>query len=68
MSIGKWDHLCTYVREQAKADGAVVIVLNKDMEQAGFSVQAPLQFSFTLPEMLRHLADVIEADLKQGKL
>lgn len=65
---GKWDHLCTYVREQSKAEAAVLILLDMQVERAGFSVQAPLPWLRTLPNMLRDLAQDIESDLKRRKL
>jgi hypothetical protein len=38
MATGKYDDLCTYVREQTKADGVVVIVVGGDKGH-GFAVQ-----------------------------
>ena len=58
---GKYDELCTYVREQTKAAGVVVIVLGGE-DGHGFSVQAPLEVAATLPRLLRIMADSIERD------
>lgn len=58
---GKYDHLCTYVRKQANAKAAIVIIAdNSASNGAGFSVQAPLDLLLTLPAVLRDLADQIE--------
>lgn len=64
---GKYDDLCTYVREQAKAEGAIVIVYN-GLRGNGFEVQATLPLTLRLPEMLRTMADQIEAMHSKGVL
>lgn len=56
---GKYDDLCTYVREQAKAEGAVVLVFNGKHGE-GFSAQLSLVLRMTLPGILRRMADDIE--------
>lgn len=56
---GKYDALCTYVREQAKAVGAAVIIV-KGEKGSGFSVQAPASLGLALPQMLRMMADEME--------
>lgn len=58
---GRYDDLCTHVRETAKAEGAAVIVLH-GTSGSGFSVQVPPQMAIALPSMLRMLADDIEKD------
>jgi hypothetical protein len=63
---GKYDDLCTYVRRQAKADGAVVIVLNGNKGH-GFSVQADLMSTVLLPELLETLAADIRKSHGKGK-
>lgn len=60
---GKYDDLCIYVREQAKAEGAIVIVLGGH-KGSGFSVQLPILAADRLPTILRETADKIEKDLK----
>jgi hypothetical protein len=60
---GKYDGLCTYVREQTKAFGAAVMVWG-GTEGFGFSVQAPIEVVKDLPRMLRSMADQIEKDNK----
>lgn len=60
---GKYDHLATYVREQAQAEAVILIVVGGD-RGGGFSVQAhSLDITASLPALLRHIADEIEADL-----
>lgn len=59
---GKYDELCTYVRNVTNAHGVVVIIAGGE-RGSGFSVQSTHpQFQFTLPQILRHVADQIEAD------
>lgn len=60
---GKYDDLATQAREQAKAEGVIVIVL-KGEHGSGFSCQANLEVTLALPRMLRMMADDIEKDLK----
>jgi len=57
---GKYDDLCTKVREEAQAVGAVVIVLNGNCG-SGFSVQGPPELSIMLPELLESLASEIRS-------
>ena len=63
MSIGpgKYDDLCTYVREQAKAEGAIVIVFNGSKGH-GFSAQLPLPPSelSTIASIFRDVARQID--------
>lgn len=69
LGAGKYDQLCTYVREQAGAQGALLLVLG-GTKGPGFSLQADLVTTLRLPAILRDLADQIEADggpLRAGK-
>lgn len=60
---GKYDYLCTYVRESAQAEAVVVIVFGGN-KGPGFSVQATTPTATAqLPKLLRMLADQIESDL-----
>lgn len=52
---GKYDDLCTHVREQSGAAGVVVIVLG-GKRGSGFSCQADLPTTLALPEMLETIA------------
>ena len=56
---GKYDALATKVRTEAKAEGAVVIIVNGDKGN-GFSAQLSPALTLLLPSMLRHMADQIE--------
>lgn len=66
MGEGKYNDLCTYVREQAQATGAIVIILQGNKGH-GFSCQAPIEKTAGLPEVLRSVANQIEASLMQDK-
>lgn len=52
---GKYDDLCTVVRERSEAQGAIVIVLGGNLG-SGFSVQANIETLSQLPEMLETIA------------
>lgn len=55
---GKYDDLCTEVREKAQAKGTLVIILNGN-KGSGFSCQAELDVTLRLPAMLEHIAKQI---------
>lgn len=61
---GKYDDLCTHVREAADADGAIVIIFAPT--GFGFSVQASMDVQLTLPTILREVADQIEQSMRQA--
>jgi hypothetical protein len=63
-SPGKYDALCTYVREQSQALGVIVVVFGGN-QGSGFSVQAPPELSLDLPTILENLAENIRAEIKQ---
>jgi hypothetical protein len=66
---GKYNQLCTNVRLIARAEAAIVIIMNGD-RGSGFSIQCTagnLSLDQTpvaawLPSLLRHMADEIEKD------
>jgi hypothetical protein len=60
---GKYDDLCTYVRTESKARGAIVIVFDGDKGQ-GFSAQLDIEDTLKMPSVLRAMADDIEASFK----
>jgi hypothetical protein len=61
---GKYDELCTLVREQAKARAAIVIIIGGD-KGSGFSVQAEdTQASAVLPDLLENMAKQIREALQ----
>ena len=64
---GKYDDLCTYVREKTKADGVIVVIIDGE-RGSGFSMQADPLVAFTLPHTLRNLAQQIEDSLTAGKI
>lgn len=64
---GKYDDLCTLVRKKAKAEGAIVIVINGN-DGDGFSCQSNLPTLRALPELLEHMAANIRASIKRGTI
>ncbi len=56
---GKYDPLCTYVREQTRAKAAIVIIVGGE-KGSGFSVQCAPNINLALPTLLRATADEIE--------
>lgn len=58
---GKYDDLCTKVREDTAADAVVLIVLGGNLG-SGFSVQALGEPLSELPILLEHLAKQIRAE------
>jgi hypothetical protein len=63
---GKYDDLCTEVREKSKAKGVVLIVIEGD-RGFGLSVQAESWVVLELPETLRRTAQLIADDLMRGE-
>lgn len=61
---GKYDDVCTLVREKTNALGAVVMIFGGDKGE-GFEVQLPWEELQKLPKILRFMADQIEA--QQGR-
>lgn len=57
---GRYDDLCTLVRERAGVaeGGAIVIIIGGD-RGSGFSVQADLATTAKLPDLLEHIAKEI---------
>lgn len=59
---GKYDDLCTYVREHANAEGALLLVVRGD-HGTGFSTQLRASVHpHEIVKMLRAVADQIERD------
>jgi hypothetical protein len=58
---GKYDNVLTAAREEARAEGALLIVFNGERGD-GFSMQATPEITLALPKILRLLADDIERD------
>jgi hypothetical protein len=61
---GKYDSLCTYVREQARARGAIVIVID-GKHGFGFSCQTDILTLTELPEMLENIAEQLRSPSKK---
>ncbi len=59
---GKYDDVCTSVREETQAKGVVLIVFG-GVKGEGFSVQADGQTLVQIPHILRTVAQQIENDL-----
>lgn len=57
---GKYDDAATAAREATKAEGVLLIVLGGE-KGSGFSAQLPLGAAARIPELLRRMADEIEA-------
>ncbi len=63
---GKYDDLCTVVRESANAAGAIVIVLGGD-QGSGFAVQTTdIAAQLKLPDLLESMARQIRLDRAAG--
>lgn len=60
---GKYDELCTYVREKAKAQGVIVIVFGGE-HGAGFSMQATPLVTLAAPDVLEQVAADIRASYR----
>ena len=56
---GKYDGICTYVREKAEALGAIVIVF-QGKDGVGLSSQLPAEAISGIPDILRQIAKQIE--------
>ncbi len=62
---GKYDELCTSVREQAQAKCAIVLIFD-GKDGSGFSCQCQMNGPlFNLPAVLRDMANEIESDLQK---
>lgn len=61
---GKYDHLAAYVREQAGVtNGGVIVIVVGGKNGPGFSVQADLETSLSVPDLLEAIARDIRADM-----
>jgi hypothetical protein len=61
---GRYDDLCTYVREQAGVinEGGVIVIVLGGERGDGFSCQADAPTTLTLPHILQRIADEIRDD------
>ena len=67
---GKYDKLATWVRERAKAQGVVVVVIGGDKGH-GFSIQLPgtatADDMVQIAAMLREVANQVEVDAQRRR-
>jgi hypothetical protein len=56
---GKYDSECTLVRTRTQAEGVLLIVIG-GTKGGGFSCQATIEITASLPQILRNIADEIE--------
>lgn len=64
---GKYDKICTDVRQELNAKGVILIVIEGD-KGSGFSCQAELADTLLFPLLLRSIAREMEQDLTNSKL
>lgn len=62
IGAGKYDDLCTLVRERTNADGVVLIVVGGNRGE-GASVQVVQGLHESVPDMLRRVANQMDSDL-----
>jgi hypothetical protein len=59
---GKYDHLCTYVREATQASTAIVIVIGGN-NGSGFSIQSLVQLP---PDVVANLLDQVSKEIRDS--
>lgn len=66
---GKYDDLCSFVREQVQVEesGGVLLLVIGGNRGGGFSLQCDPTILMVLPEILDNLAAEIRKDLAEGK-
>lgn len=65
LGAGKYDELCEHVRMISEADGIVMLVL-RGIQGSGVSVKTKDELLLaSLPALLRHTADLIEAQVAE---
>jgi len=67
IGAGKYDALCTAVRDQTQATEGVIVLVFGGEQGDGFSMQATLELTMNLPTILRDLANKIEKDAERLK-
>jgi len=67
MGAGKYDNVCTAVREEAKARAVILIVLD-GVRGTGMSVQGTGPDLIRLPAILEQCAQEIRASFERGQL
>jgi hypothetical protein len=66
---GKYDDLCTFVREQVGAaeNGAVMVVVLNGNRGTGFSVQGDPKIAQVMPDLLESVVKQMRIELKVSK-
>jgi hypothetical protein len=60
---GKYDQLCTIVRQKARAEAAIVVIVGGE-RGSGFSVQGDPAVIIQFPEMLEEMAKEIRESMR----
>lgn len=64
---GKYDDLCTYVRERTgitdAVGGGVCVIVIKEKGSHGFSIQADFETALLLPDILEEVARQMRKDM-----
>lgn len=60
----QYDDNCTRLREETKAEGVIMIIINGD-KGTGFGVQLNPLIAPLVPQILRNIADQMDGDLKK---
>lgn len=63
---GKYDGYCTEIQQRTLATGVVLLVMG-GQHGSGFSVQVTDENLLVVPDLLRTIADQMEADLRSGQ-
>lgn len=66
IGAGKYDAVCKTILNATDAEGVVLIIFNGELGN-GLSIKGTPKIAFTLPSLLRKLANAIEADLESLK-
>jgi len=67
LGAGKYDEALTVARKLCGSTAAALIVIEGESGR-GFACQMDMASMMKLPEVLRSMADQIEADLRRAKL
>lgn len=66
IGAGKYDAMCTFVRKDTEAEGAIVVVIGGSLG-SGFSVQCPPHILEKLPDILENMAAKIRTETPPKK-
>jgi hypothetical protein len=62
---GKYDDLCTHVREETKADGVLVVIWGGEKGN-GLSWDGNMFITLAMPDLLETLAKIIRHDMRKA--